>query len=106
MKILSITFHVIDNIKTEWQKFYASDLQILAKNLMEVQKFIISDVESEMINEGQNYNLLLFFENTKLRNNFLEYEFLNIEEIIKNKFNDNVMIFKTILNTKFTDLKF
>jgi len=72
----------------------------MVENLMDAEKYILSEVESEMISEGKNTNLLLIFENEEKRQDFVEIELTNITERIQKEFGENVMIFKTYLNPK------
>ena len=100
MSVLSLTFHSTETIALEWDNYVSETLVLLAENLMDVDKYILSEVRSEMINEGKNTNLLLVFENEELRDQFMENEFLNIQERIEGKFGNEVMIFKTFLDPK------
>ncbi len=100
MSVLSLTFHCTDEHLESWEKYVEESLSLMAENLMDVNQYILSEVESEMINEGKNYNLLLIFENEELRSQFIENEFLNIQERVEKEFGDNVMIFQTFLNPK------
>ena len=70
----------------------------MIENLMDVEKYILSDVYNEMITEGKNTNLLLIFENNEVRLQFVESELLNITERIEQKFGESVMVFKTYLD--------
>ena len=72
----------------------------MIENLMDVEKYILSEVESDMINEGKNTNLLLVFDNNEKRQDFIEIELQNITERIENEFGDEVMVFVTLLNSK------
>ena len=67
---------------------------------MDVEKYILSEVESEMISEGKNTNLLLIFDDIEKRQEFIDIEFKNITERIEAKFGQEVMIFETFLNQK------
>ena len=100
MNVLSLTFHTAANSLREWESYTDNELQLLVENLMDVEKYILSEVESEMIDEGKNTNLLLVFDNYELRNQFIENELVNIMERIEAKFGTDVMIFKTFLNPK------
>lgn len=100
MSLLSLTFHSIENVKIEWQNYMSTTLITLVENLMDVEKYILSEVDSKMINEGMNTNLLLWFDTEEKREDFIKNEFPNIEELIGKKFGDQVMIFQTFLNTK------
>ncbi len=98
MSILSLTFHCVESTVQQWEQYARTDLAQLAHNLYDVEKFILSDVESEMLNEGRNTNLLLIFETPERRESFLENEFENIRKRIEQRFGDRVMIFETLLN--------
>ncbi len=98
MSVLSLTFHTTESALKEWEKYTENELVLLIENLMDVDKYILSEVYSEMINEGKNSNILLVFDNEELRDQFLENELVNITERIEAKFGDSVMIFKTFLN--------
>ena len=98
MSVISITFHSVESVRTEWDEFLEKDLHQMIENLMDVEKYILSEVESDMINEGKNTNLLLIFDDEEKRLDFKEIELLNISEIIERKFGECVMIFTTFLN--------
>lgn len=100
MSLLSLTFHCTENHLENWEKYVNETLSLMTENLMEVDKYVISEVQSDMVNEGKNYNLLLFFDNEELREQFLENELLNIQERIEKEFGENVIIFQTFLNPK------
>lgn len=100
MSILSLTFHCTENAIAQWQEYTENELLNLVENLLDVDQYIVSEVESEMIREGNNTNLLLFFSSETLRRDFLESELLNIEERITKIFGTEVMIFSTLLNPK------
>lgn len=100
MSILSVTFHTVENQLENWNIFVQSELLQMIDKLQNVEKYILSEVETEMLTEGKNTNLLLVFENQQKREKFLETELLNISEIITQNFGENVMIFITKLNTK------
>lgn len=102
MSIVSITFHSPESHLEKWKNYVDETLSLLAENLMDADKYILSEVESEMINEGKNYNLLLVFDNDELREQFMENEFKNITERIENEFGENIAIFQTFLNPKKT----
>ena len=104
MSVISITFHTVASENQKWADFLENELHQLVENLMDVEKYIISEVHSEMIMEGKNTNLLLIFDNEEKRDDFLEIEFLNITEIIEKKFGEDVMIFPTLLNPKLMKL--
>lgn len=100
MSVLSITFHAVPAVLEAWENYTEETLSIMADNLMDAEKYILSEVASEMISEGKNTNLLLIFEDETKRSEFLESEFKNIEERITGRFGDAVMIFVTSLNIK------
>ncbi len=95
MSILSITFHTVPNQLEHWNQYVNTELIDLVENLMEVEKYILSDIETEMLTEGKNTNLFLIFDNNEKRDDFLEIELKNIQERIESKFGKNVMIFVT-----------
>lgn len=98
MSILSVTFHTVESQLENWNNFVQRDLVQMIDNLYDVEKYILSEVETEMLTEGKNTNLLLIFENQQKRAEFVSTELLNISERIFLKFGENVMIFKTDLN--------
>ena len=98
MSILSVTFHTVENQLENWNIFVQSELLQMIDKLQNVEKYILSEVETEMLTEGKNTNLLLVFENQQKREKFLVTELLNISEIITQNFGENVMIFITNLN--------
>lgn len=100
MSVLSITFHCINSSIDEWENYVDETLVLMAENLLDVDKYILSEVHSDFIDEGKNYNLLLIFDNEKKRTEFMESELLNISERIETKFGQDVMIFNTSLNPK------
>lgn len=100
MSVLSLTFHSTSNISSSWDRYTENTLFEMIENLMDVENYILSDVESEMINEGKNTNLLLMFDNTEKRQEFIDIELKNITERIEDQFGDEVMVFATLLNPK------
>ncbi|REC50016.1 DUF4286 family protein [Chryseobacterium pennipullorum] len=101
MSVLSITFHCTKNNLEEWENYIDETLILMTENLMDVNKYILSEVHSDYIDdEGKNYNLLLMFDNETLRTDFIESELKNIAERIEKKFGHEVMIFNTFLNPK------
>lgn len=100
MSVLSITFHCTkDNIE-EWENYVDDTLVLMTENLLDVEKYILSEVHSDFIEDGKNYNLLLIFDDEEKRAEFTESELLNISERIEKKFGQEVMIFNTFLNPK------
>lgn len=104
MSVLSITFHCTKNNIEEWENYIDKTLVLMTENLMDVSKYILSEVHSDYIEDGKNYNLLLIFDNEDLRTDFIESELENIAEIIEKKFGQEIMIFNTFLNPKKTRL--
>ena len=100
MTLLSITFHTTENVSAAWEKYLLEDLHQMIENLLDAEKYLLSEVESKMISEGKNTNLLLMFENMEKRQEFTESELPNITERIEKEFGEQVMIFKTALNPK------
>lgn len=100
MSVLSITFHCTKNNLEEWENYMDETLVLMTENLLDVDKYILSEVHSDYIEDGKNYNLLLMFDNEELRTGFIESELENIAEIIDKKFGQEVMIFNTSLNPK------
>jgi len=100
MSVLSITFHCTKNNIEEWENYMDESLILMTENLLDVSKYILSDVHSDYIEEGKNYNLLLIFDNDELREDFIKSELLNITERIEKQFGQEVMIFNTFLNPK------
>ncbi|SEM35431.1 protein of unknown function [Chryseobacterium taichungense] len=100
MSVLSITFHCTKSNLEEWENYIDETLILMAENLMDVNKYILSEVDSDYIEEGKNYNLLLVFDNDDLREDFVKSELQNIAERVEDKFGQEVMIFNTFLNPK------
>ncbi len=100
MSLLSITFHCTKNNIEEWENYIDETLVLMAENLMDVNKYILSEVHTDYIEEGKNYNLLLMFDNEDLREDFIKSELVNIAERVEKKFGQEVMIFNTFLNPK------
>ncbi|KPE50677.1 DUF4286 family protein [Chryseobacterium indologenes] len=100
MSLLSITFHCTKNNIEEWENYIDETLVLMAENLMDVNRYILSEVHSDYIEEGKNYNLLLMFDNDDLREDFIKSEMVNIAERVEKKFGQEVMIFNTFLNPK------
>lgn len=100
MSILSLTFHTPADLVPSWDEYIKTDLENMVENLMDVEKYILSEVESDMISEGKNTNLLLIFDDIEKRQEFIDIEFKNITERIEAKFGQEVMIFETFLNQK------
>ncbi|MCJ8153479.1 DUF4286 family protein [Chryseobacterium sp. SSA4.19] len=100
MSLLSLTFHCTKNNLEEWENYMNDTLVLMTENLMDVNQYILSEVHSDYIDEGKNYNLLLIFENDAFREDFVKSELENIAERIEMKFGQEVMIFNTLLNPR------
>jgi hypothetical protein len=100
MSVLSITFHTVESELSNGEQYVDTELIELVENLYDVEKYILSQVETEMLIEGKNTNMFLVFENDSKRQEFTKTELLNISERIGNQFGEKVMIFITQLNTK------
>jgi hypothetical protein len=100
MSLLSLTFHCTKNNLEEWENYMNDTLVLMTENLMDVNQYILSEVHSDYIDEGKNYNLLLIFENDGFREDFVKSELENITERIEMKFGQEVMIFNTLLNPR------
>lgn len=98
MSVISVTFHSVESVQKDWNVFLENDLHQIIDNLIDVEKYILSEVQSDMISEGKNTNLLLIFEDEEKRQDFQEIELLNISDIIEKNFGESVMIFTTLLN--------
>lgn len=100
MSVLSLTFHSTNEVKPQWEKYLENELQEMVENLMDAERYLLSEVESDMVDEGQNTNLLLMFENTEKRQDFIEIELKNITERVEMRFGQEVLVFTTFLNPK------
>lgn len=100
MVILSITFHTAASHFQEWALFIEDELVEFLNPTNSSEKYLLSEVESEMLAEGKNTNLLLFFENEERKQQFLQTEFTMLENQVLSIFGDSVMIFKTHLHLK------
>lgn len=100
MTVVSLTFNTQNYHHEEWENYLGKDLPEMIENLLDVDRYILADVESEMISEGRNTSLLLFFDDEEKRKDFLGIELKNISERIEDKFGDDVMIFQTLLNPR------
>lgn len=100
MSVLSITFHCTKNHLEEWENYVNETLVLMTENLMDVDQYILSEVHSDYIEDGKNYNLLLMFDNSQLRDDFVKSELENIAERVEKQFGQKVMIFNTLLNPR------
>lgn len=97
MAILSITFHIEETELLKWNEYLKSVLIYDLKNIN--KKYLLTEVESEMLSEGKNTNLLIFFSNQEDRILFLEQIFPHFSKKIITNFGDKILIFKTFLNS-------
>lgn len=104
MHILSFTFHSEEQSVENW-KIYMEDYLIKSlENLENIKDFFLSKVENEMIHEGENFNLLLFFDSENSSKDFLEKDFTKLFGEIENEFENKVLIFRTELKKIKTSL--
>lgn len=99
MSILSLTFHCPEAVIKNWEEYFNQQLPQSIQGFKSVHQHIFSEVYSEMINEGKNYNLLLFFSTSSDRDDFLNSELLHLKDTIETIFSGEVMTFATLLNT-------
>ncbi|HCN11766.1 MAG TPA: DUF4286 domain-containing protein, partial [Chryseobacterium sp.] len=45
MSFLSLTFHNTESINKEWENYLGNDLHQMIENLMDVEKYILSEVQ-------------------------------------------------------------
>lgn len=102
MSIVSLTFHAPENILQRWDYYVENTLILLCENLLDAEKYIVSEITSDYVNVGKNFSVLLVFADDEKRQQFLESELLNIEELVHKEFGDQVSIFKTLLNPRKT----
>lgn len=98
MSLLSLTFHTDQKNLESFDVYAKNDLKQMIENLIQVEKYYFSEVKSEYINEGKNYNLLLVFDDENLRSEFIVNELQNIQEHISITFGASVLIFQTELD--------
>ncbi|KQT18077.1 hypothetical protein ASG31_04905 [Chryseobacterium sp. Leaf404] len=98
MSVLSITFHCPNNNLEEWTKYVDDELFLMTENLLDVNKYILSEVQSDYIEEGKNFNLLLIFDDEGFREDFIKSELQNIADRIEMNFGQDIMIFNTFLD--------
>lgn len=80
MAILSITFHTEEHKINDWNSFLEKELLEIIKNFS--RKYIISEVESEMLSEGKNTNVLLFFDNQYTFAEFIKNFIWNMRKFV------------------------
>lgn len=97
MAILSITFHIEENRITDWNNYVNHNLVPHIQSLG--LPFLLSNVDTEMLSEGQNNNLLLFFNNNNEREDFIQNDFQKLCDPAMQEFQKDIIIFKTLLNS-------
>lgn len=97
MSLLSITFHCPEPLLGQWEKYLSEQLVSHIENY-DLDEYILSEVYTEMITEGKNYNLLIFFKSKSDRNAFINQKFRLLQDTIKSVFGEDIMIFETHLN--------
>lgn len=98
MHAVSLTFHCTPDHVEKWETFAHETLTLLADNLLQAENYYLSEVASDFITEGKNYNLLILFETEELRQEFFLHELPNITERVEKAFGQEVMIFDSKLN--------
>jgi hypothetical protein len=68
MSVLSITFHTVESELSNWEQYVDTELIELVENLYDVEKYILSQVETEMLTEGKNTNCFWFSRTKKDKN--------------------------------------
>lgn len=97
MAIISITFHTEESRIPEWNEYVKKELIPNIKNLN--KRYLLSEVETEMLSEGKNTNLLIFCNNQEDRILFLEQTFPYFSQNVLERFQESVLIFKSFLNS-------
>ena len=104
MSLLSLTFHTEQKTLKTFHAYAKKELKQMIENLLQVDKFYFSEVASDYIDEGKNYNLLLIFESDILREEFITNELENIQAHLANTFGSAVLIFQTQLDLLYSRL--
>jgi len=98
VNILSITFHIEQNIISIWDNFIYDKILNFIKNTKLVERYTLSEVKNAPQNEGKNYNLLIFFVDKDIETKFCSTKLPKLSKIIQDKFpNNEVMFFITNL---------
>lgn len=100
MSILSLTYHCTESFLDKWEVFFTEQFPQLIEKHINTEKYILSEVHTEMIQEGKNYNLLVFFHSQEKRQDFLDKEYSHIQSYIMQEFGQEVMDFVTLLNQR------
>ncbi|MBT0550190.1 DUF4286 family protein [Riemerella anatipestifer] len=104
MSILSLTFHCEQGSISEWKTYFKESIINYYKETPDLKHYIASEVETERLQEGTNFNLLLIFETTEDRTIFIKNELPNITMEIETRFGDRVLVFATLLNPTSSNL--
>lgn len=106
MNLLSISFHVEVQVIDHWEILSRDHLSELLKKMKIFTNFIFSTVESAVTGEGRNYNLLLFFDDQKTRNEFHHQGFIELIQLIENDFKkEEVMVFETLIDPVYSSFE-
>ncbi|AZZ59640.1 DUF4286 domain-containing protein [Riemerella anatipestifer] len=98
MSILSLTFHCEQGSISEWKTYFNESIISHYRETPNLKHYIASEVETERLQEGTNFNLLLIFGTTEDRTNFITNELPNITMEVEKIFGDRVLVFATLLN--------
>ncbi|MBT0572193.1 DUF4286 family protein [Riemerella anatipestifer] len=98
MSILSLTFHCEQGSISEWKTYFNESIINHYREKQNLKHYIASEVETERLQEGTNFNLLLIFETVEDRTNFITNELPNITMEVEKIFGDRVLVFATLLN--------
>lgn len=99
MNLLSVAFHIEAKALPKWQRFISENWPDLITKLAYFDRYIFSEVESPLIEEGSNYNLLIVFDHQAHKTLFLQQEMAKVVSEIQQHFNgDEVVIFHTSLH--------
>ncbi|AFR36343.1 DUF4286 family protein [Riemerella anatipestifer] len=98
MSILSLTFHCEQGSISEWKTYFNKSIISHYKKTQNLKHYIASEVETERLQEGINFNFLLVFGTAEDRTNFITNELPNITMEVEKIFGDRVLVFATLLN--------
>ena len=98
MSALSITFHFTEAKIHEWNNNLLQSLESLIEDSLHIKNFMISEVHTDYIDEGKNYNVLLFFDDLGERENFMSGQLASLDRAIDEQFGNEIMLFVTPLN--------
>lgn len=99
MKLISVTFHIVETCLPRWKSFLKDELIGWLENNKEIGQYLFTEVQSDLVAEGINFNLLLIFKDEDSRNRFVELELQKILDLLHPHFgSQEVMVFQTFLN--------